>query len=98
MRTRAILARVVYRVKVIDLPLVDCFQLADDCFKPLLACESSATRVLLSPFWAGATHIVQLGPIWIEQWGRAATPLPRRRVEDAPRNKGREQHSGNIRV
>jgi hypothetical protein len=39
--------------------------LADDRLKPLLACESRAARVLLSPFWAGTAHVVQLGPIWI---------------------------------
>ena len=30
--------------------------------------------MLLSPFWAGATHVVQLGPIWIEQRGREPAP------------------------
>ena len=31
-----------------------------------LAREPSAARVLLSRFWAGAAHIVQLGPIGVE--------------------------------
>jgi hypothetical protein len=29
--------------------------------------EPSAARVPLSPFWAGATHIVKVGPIGVEQ-------------------------------
>src|SRR5712691_11764998 len=44
MKVRAI--SVAHRVEVIDLAPVDRFQLADDCLKPLLACESSAARVL----------------------------------------------------
>jgi hypothetical protein len=85
-------------VEVKDLAPVDRFQLADDCLKPFLACESSAVRMFLSPFWAGTAHIVQLGPIWIEHRGREPAPPPRRRAEDAPRSRGLEQHSGNIRV
>jgi len=32
-----------------------------------LAREPSAARMLLSSFWAGAAHIVQLGPIGFEE-------------------------------
>jgi hypothetical protein len=51
-----------------------------------------AVRVLLSPFWAGTAHVVQLGPIWIEQRSREPAPPLRRRVEDSPRSRRREQH------
>jgi hypothetical protein len=54
----------------------------------LLACIS---RVLLSPFWTGATHVVQLGPIWIEQRGREPTPAPRGHTDDAAESRGREE-------
>ena len=63
--------------------------------RTLLACIS---RVLLSPFWAGATHVVQLGPIWIEQRGREPAPATRGQTDDAVESRGREQKSGNMRV
>jgi hypothetical protein len=45
-------------------------------------------RVLLSPFWAGATHVVQLGPIWIEQRTREPAPAPRGHTDDAAESRG----------
>ena len=63
--------------------------------RTLLACIS---RVLPSPFWAGATHVVQLGPIWIEQRGREPAPATRGQTDDAVESRGREQKSGNMRV
>jgi hypothetical protein len=38
----------------------------DIFFSNPLAREAGAARVLLSPFWAGAAHIMQLGPVGIE--------------------------------
>ena len=63
-----------------------------------LAREPSTAPVLFSPFRAGATHVVQLGLIWIEQRGRQPAPAPRGHTENAAECRGREQHSGNIRV
>ena len=60
----------------------DRFQVAGDC----LNSNSSlidAPPVFLSPFWAGAAHVVQLGPIWIEQRRREPAPPPRCPIEDA---------------
>ncbi len=57
-----------------------------------------AARMLRSPFWTGATHIVQLRPIRIEQRGREPAPSPSRRAQDLPRSRAREQHSRDIRV
>src|SRR6476620_11059834 len=51
--------------------------------------------MLRSPFWTGATHVVQLRPIRI---GREPAPSPSRRAEDPPRSRAREQHSRDIRV
>ncbi len=63
----------------------------------LLACAPCAVRMLRSPFWTGATHVVQLRPIRIQQRGREPAPSPSRRAED-PRSRAREQHSRDIRV
>ena len=64
----------------------------------LLACAPCPARMLHSPFWTGATHVVQLRPIRIEQRGREPAPSPRRRAQDPPRSRAREQHSRDIRV
>src|SRR5215471_18167382 len=64
----------------------------------LLAYEPCASRMLRSPFWTGAAHVVQLRPIRIEQRGREPVPSPSRCTEDPPRSRAREQHSRNIRV
>jgi hypothetical protein len=64
----------------------------------LLAYEPCASRMLRSPFWTGAAHVVQLGPIRIEQRGREPAPSPSRRAEDPPRSRAREQHSRDMRV
>src|SRR6266516_1269092 len=61
----------------------------------LLACAPCAVRMLRSPFWTGATHVVQLRPIRIEQRGREPAPS---RAQDPPRSRAREQHSRDIRV
>src|SRR5271166_1877228 len=55
-------------------------------------------RMLLSPFWAGTTHVVQLGPIWIGQRGRDAAPPAHSHADEAAKRRGREQRSGNMRV
>src|SRR6516165_9454175 len=64
----------------------------------LLACEPCADRMLRSPLWTGATHVVQLRPIRIEQRGREPAPSPSRRPQDPPRSGTREQHSRDIRI
>src|SRR5438552_4067427 len=64
----------------------------------LLACAPYAVRMLCPPFWTGATHVVQLRPIRIEQRGREPAPSPSRRAEDPPRSRAREQHSRDMRV
>jgi hypothetical protein len=56
-----------------------------------LACAPCAVRMLRSPFWTGATHVVQLRPIRIEQRGREPAPSPSRRAEDPPRTRARER-------
>src|SRR5262245_37912875 len=53
--------------------------------------------MLGSPFWAGATHVVQLRPIRIEQRGREPAPSPGRVAPDSPRSSAPEQHAGDIR-
>jgi hypothetical protein len=58
MKTRAVVAA--YSVMVIGPAPIDWYFFAD------LAREPNAARVLLSPFWAGAAHIMQLGPIGAE--------------------------------
>src|SRR5262249_49477680 len=67
-------------------------------FERLLACAPCAARMLRSPFWTGAAHVVQLRPIRIEQRGRESAPSPSRRAQDPPRSRAREQHSRDIRV
>jgi hypothetical protein len=52
----------------------------------LSARESGSPHVFLSPFWAGAAHVVQFGPIWIEQQAREPAPPLRHRIEDARRD------------
>jgi hypothetical protein len=51
--------------------------------------------VLLSPFWARATHVVQLGPIRMEQSREPAPPL-RSDPDGAAEGSGREQCSVDI--
>jgi len=53
--------------------------------------------VLLSPFWAWAAHVVQLGPIRVEQ--RAPQPAPPQSdyVKVAASPRGRKQHSRHVR-
>jgi hypothetical protein len=57
----------------------------------LSAREAGSPRVFLSPFWAGTAHVVQFGPIWIEQQARERAPPMRHLIEDARRDG--EQHS-----
>src|SRR5208337_1584468 len=64
----------------------------------LLACAPGAARMLRSPFWTGATHVVQLRPIRIEQRGREPAPSPSRHAQDPPWSRAREQHSRYIRA
>src|SRR5262245_6698004 len=62
----------------------------------LLACAPCAAPMLRSPFWTGATHVVQLRPIRIKQRGREPVPSPGRLAQDPPPSGAREQHPGNI--
>src|SRR5580704_17117086 len=64
----------------------------------LLACAPRAVCMLGSPFWTGATHVVQLRPIRIGHRGREPAPSPSRRAKDPARSRAREQHSRDIRV
>src|SRR5215831_2571566 len=64
----------------------------------LLACAPCAVRMLRSPFWTGATHVVQLRTIRIEQRVREPAPSPGRLAQDPPRSRAREQHPRYIRV
>ena len=41
--------------------------------------------MLGAPFWAGATHVVQFGSIWIEQRRREPAPPPRGHTTTRPR-------------
>src|SRR5262249_9014301 len=50
------------------------------------------------PLWTGATHVVQLRPIRIEQRGCEPAPSPSRRPQDPPRSGAHEQHSRDIRI
>ena len=59
--------------------------------------RESGPRVFLSPFWAGATHVVQFGPIWIEQQAREPAPPLRHRIEDAAPRRDGEQRSEDMR-
>src|SRR6478609_1838387 len=97
MKARAILAA--YWVKAIGVArlmssAIDALMIG---LERLLACAPCAVRMLRSPFWTGATHVVQLRPIRIQQRGREPAPSPSRRAED-PRSRAREQHSRDIRV
>jgi hypothetical protein len=56
--------------------------------------RSALPPVLLTPFRAGAPHIVQLGPVRIPQ----PAPPPRDGVQGARRPMGRTQHSRDIRI
>src|SRR5262245_3375845 len=60
--------------------------------------EPCASRMLRSPFWTGAAHVMQLRAIRIEQRGREPAPSPSRCAEDPPRSRAREHHSRDIRV
>ena len=54
--------------------------------------------VLLSPFWARAAHVVQLGPIRVEQRAPQPAPPPSDYIKTAAFRRGRKQHSRHVRV
>src|ERR1700704_84880 len=60
--------------------------------------KPGAARVLLSPFRAGAAHIVKLGPVRVEQRRPQPAPPPSGRVQAARRRRGRKQHSRDVRI
>ena len=80
-------------VVVIGLAPVDGFR---DRFQ--LARGPSTARVLRSPFRAGAAHVVQLGPVRVEQRGPQPAPPPHDHVQTTPLRRGRKQHSRDIRI
>src|SRR5437588_11088009 len=58
--------------------------------------ELGTAPVLLSPFRARAAHVVQFGPVRVEQSGPEPAPPLGRHVEAAARR--REQHSRHVRI
>src|SRR5260370_27157946 len=76
-KARAVLAA--YSVVVIGLAPVDGFR---DRFQ--LARGPSTACVLRSPFRAGAAHVVQLGPVRVEQRGPQPAPPPHDHVQTTP--------------
>ena len=77
MKARAILAA--YWVKAIGVArlmssAIDSLMIG---LERLLACAPCAVRMLRSPFWTGATHVVQLRPVGVEQGVREGVEQPR---------------------
>jgi hypothetical protein len=60
--------------------------------------ELGTAPVLLSPFRARAAHVVQLGPVRVEQRGPEPAPPLGSHVEAAARRGDREQHSRRVRI
>src|SRR5882672_1494340 len=64
--------------------------------QPKQVLAPSAARVLFSPSWAGAAHIVQLGPVRVEQIVPQPAPPASGRDGTSRRRRRREQRSRDI--